>query len=54
VPKTRRRLTRPEIVSCILRRLAIEVDPRRGQLTKLAAHIEVHPETLSGWNKQGY
>lgn len=49
-----RRLTRTEIVSRILRSLAIEVDPRRGELTKLAAHIDVHPVTLSGWISQGY
>lgn len=49
-----RRLTRPEIVSRVLRSLAIEVDPRRGELTKLAKHICVHPVTLSGWISQGY
>jgi hypothetical protein len=50
----RRKLTRSEIVSRILRSLAIEVDPITGHLTKLAEFIDKHPVTLSGYIKQGY
>jgi hypothetical protein len=50
----RRKLTRSEIVSRILRSLAIEVDPKTGHLTKLAEHIDKHPVTLSKYITQGY
>lgn len=52
--KTRETLSRNDLVSHHLRVLALIVDPRKGQLNRLAEAIEVHPTTLSTWIEQGY
>jgi hypothetical protein len=40
-------------VSHALRQLALIVDPAKGQLSKLADEVDVHPVTLSTWISQG-
>lgn len=52
--KSRDSMTRQELVSHHLRRLAKRVDPANGLLLKLAEHIDVHQTTLSAWTAQGY
>lgn len=51
--KTRDSLSRNDLVSFHLRRLALIADPANGQLLKLADDIGVHPTTLSNWIAQG-
>lgn len=50
----RKGMTRSEIVSWHLRRMARKVDPENGLLSRLAEEIEVHPTTVSDWIAQGY
>jgi hypothetical protein len=45
--------TRQEVVSFILRSCALLVDPRRGELKRLAERMNKHETTLSDWIKQG-
>ena len=48
------KLSRSEVVSFVLRSIALKLDPKLGRLTVLANEIPVHEVTLSGWIKQGY
>ena len=52
--KTRETMTRNELISHHMRRLALIADPVNGHLSKLADHIEVHATTISAWIAQGY
>lgn len=47
-------LSRSEIVSYHLRRMAKKADPVNGWLMVLADDLEVHPTTISDWIAQGY
>lgn len=52
--KARGALSRNDLISHHLRVMALVVDPRKGELVKLADEIPVHPATLSAWIAQGY
>ena len=51
---TRDSMSRNDLVSHHLRVLALIVDPRKGQLNRLAAEMDVHPTTVSAWISQGF
>lgn len=47
-------MTRQDLVSFILRNLALRIDPRNGHLKSLAPLLDTHEVTLSNWIAQGY
>jgi hypothetical protein len=52
--KTRDSMSRNDLVSHHLRRLALIADPTKGRLTWLAEELDVHTVTVSTWIAQGY
>ena len=51
--KTLDELSREELVSVCLRKLALKVDPRYGRLSELAKHLGLHVNTLHLWISNG-
>lgn len=50
--KTQERL-RQELVSKVLRTIALEIDPRLGSLKALADDFKIHNVTISVWIRNG-
>lgn len=47
-------MSRSDVVSWHLKRMARKVDPEHGYMSSLAEALELHPTTLSDWVAQGY